>query len=114
MHLQGRPLCPGRTLLCAAGSAAVADGASADPDALLNCAAWLSLTAEGTPLADASAGGVAAEPLTDWRLVLGAPLVVENLLPVRGSFCVWEQAPVRPALLALLSAGCAWQPPGAA
>ena len=77
-----------------AGSAAVAEDAGDKPAALLNTAVWLSLMAEGTPLTDASAEGVAADPVTDWRLVVAPPLVVENLLPVRGIFHVWEQAQV--------------------
>ena len=33
-------------------------------------------------------------PLTDWQLVARPPLVLENQLPVPGTFLVWEQPKV--------------------
>lgn len=32
----------------------------------------------------------ALQPLTDWRIVVSAPLVIENTLPISGSYIVWE------------------------
>ena len=58
---------------------------------------WLSLTVEGDPLP--SNGG---EPLTDWRIVVAPPLVLQNQLPVRGSFLVWEEPRVRPPAVSKL------------
>lgn len=51
---------------------------------------WLSLIVEGDVLP--SDGG---EPLTDWRIVVSPPLVIQNQLPVTGSFLVWEVPRVR-------------------
>ena len=99
----------------AAGAAPVAEEASKDPCKLAGSSVWLSLTVEGTPLSDAGSGGLAAqEPVTDWRLVLGPALLVENLLPVRGNFLVWEQTQVRPlprpvsCMFALCLCCCLW------
>ena len=73
----------------------MAEDVGQDPARLAGASVALSLTVEGTPLSDAGSGGMATqEPLTDWRLVLGPALLVENLLPVRGTFLVWEQPQV--------------------
>jgi hypothetical protein len=32
----------------------------------------------------------ALQPLTDWRIVVSPPLVIENTLPIAGSYIVWE------------------------
>ncbi len=29
-------------------------------------------------------------PLTDWKVVAAAPLVIENQLPVKGTYLIWE------------------------
>ena len=29
-------------------------------------------------------------PLMDWKIVAAAPLVIENQLPVRGTYLIWE------------------------
>lgn len=29
-------------------------------------------------------------PLVDWKVVAAAPLVIENQLPVRGTYLIWE------------------------
>ena len=52
---------------------------------------WLSLAVEGEVVAGDSAG---EEPLTDWRLVVGPPLLLENQLPVRATYLVWERSQV--------------------
>ena len=79
----------------AATGGAVAEDVAQKPANLAGASVCLSLTVEGTPLSDAGSGGMTAqEPLTDWRLVLGPALLVENLLPVRGTFLVWEQPQV--------------------
>ena len=51
---------------------------------------WLSLMVEGDVLP--SDGG---EPLTDWRIVVSPPLIIQNQLPVSGSYLVWEVPRVR-------------------
>ena len=30
-------------------------------------------------------------PLTDWRIVVAAPLSIQNQLPIRGAMLVWEK-----------------------
>ena len=73
----------------------MAEDVSQDPAKLAGAAVSLSLTVEGTPLSDAGSGGTTVqEPVMDWRLVLGPALLVENLLPVPGTFLVWEQPQV--------------------
>ena len=77
-----------------AGNASLMD---ADPTAagmdtnLAAAKAVFSLTVEGDLLSDSSSAPASEEPLTDWRVVVAPALVVENLLPVRGTFLVWEQ-----------------------
>ena len=34
-------------------------------------------------------------PLMDWKVVAAAPLVIENQLPVRGTYLIWETPRVR-------------------
>ena len=58
---------------------------------LATAQAVFSVTVEGDLLADSANAPASAEPLTDWRLVVAPTLVVQNLLPVRGTFLVWEQ-----------------------
>jgi vacuolar protein sorting-associated protein 13A/C len=50
---------------------------------------WFSLAVES----DVLAGGKGAKPLTDWRVVVSAPLRLTNQLPMGGSLLVWEQQP---------------------
>ena len=53
---------------------------------------WLSLSVEAEVF---PASRVASyEALTDWRLVARAPLVLENHLPISGTFLVWERPQV--------------------
>ena len=54
---------------------------------------WLSLSVEAEVFPETSTNGFA--PLTDWQLVARPPLVLENQLPVPGTFLVWEQPTVR-------------------
>ena len=60
---------------------------------------WLSLSVEAELFPETRTNGFA--PLTDWQLVARPPLVLENQLPVPGTFLVWEQPQVRDALSAL-------------
>ncbi len=53
---------------------------------------WLSLTLDGEVFDEAEKP--ALQPLTDWRIVVSAPLVIENTLPIAGSYIVWEQPEV--------------------
>lgn len=54
---------------------------------------WLSLTVDGEVFDEADRP--ALQPLTDWHIVASAPLVVENTLPISGSYMVWELPEVR-------------------
>lgn len=54
-----------------------------------------SITVEGDLLADSDSAPATAEPLTDWRLVVAPALVLQNLLPIRGTFLVWERPQVQ-------------------
>ncbi|KAL4858517.1 Vacuolar protein sorting-associated protein 13C [Chlorella vulgaris] len=48
---------------------------------------WFSLSVDS----DMLAGSKQSKPLTDWRVVVTAPLRLTNQLPVTGSLLVWEQ-----------------------
>ncbi|KAK9827173.1 hypothetical protein WJX74_009221 [Apatococcus lobatus] len=56
-------------------------------EGLLMAPIWLSLSVEGDELIEGS-----HTPLTDWRIVIAAPLTVENQLPVKGTAMVWERS----------------------
>lgn len=56
-------------------------------EGLLMAPIWLSLSVEGDELIEGS-----HTPLTDWRIVVAAPLTVENQLPVKGTAMVWERS----------------------
>ena len=79
--------------IAAAGSLMDDDsGAAAQGSTNLAAAqAVFSVTVEGDVLPDSNGAPASAEPLTDWRLVVAPALVVENLLPVKGTFLVWER-----------------------
>lgn len=51
---------------------------------------WFSATVEAESLPGASRG----EGVADWRIVLAAPLVLDNQLPHKGSFLIWERPKV--------------------
>lgn len=55
---------------------------------------WLSATVEAEPLSGPAR--TAADGLSDWRIVVSAPLAVDNQLPLRGSLLVWERPKVGP------------------
>lgn len=59
---------------------------------------WLSVTLDGEVFDEAEKP--ALQPLTDWRIVVSAPLVIENTLPIAGSYIVWEQPEVCAAIAA--------------
>jgi hypothetical protein len=52
---------------------------------------WFSATAE----AEALPGASRSEGVADWRIVLAAPLALDNQLPHKGSFLIWERPKVR-------------------
>lgn len=49
---------------------------------------WLSVTVDGDVFDEAEKP--ALQPLTDWRIVVSPPLVIENTLSIAGSYIVWE------------------------
>ncbi len=53
---------------------------------------WLSVTVDGDVFEEAEKP--ALQPLTDWHIVVTAPLVLENTLPIAGSYIVWEHPEV--------------------
>ncbi|KAK9819963.1 hypothetical protein WJX72_004515 [[Myrmecia] bisecta] len=53
---------------------------------LVTSPVWLSLIVEGDPFP----GDQGYEPLIDWKILVAAPLILENQLPMRGSYLVWE------------------------
>lgn len=63
------------------------DGGAAE---LAAATVWLSVTVEAEPLLGVSR----KETLTDWRIVVAPPLVLDNQLPLRGSFLIWERPKV--------------------
>ncbi len=60
---------------------------------LAGSAVWLSLSLEGEELKTGDSNR--QEPLTDWRILVAAPLLLFNQLPMPGTFLVWEQPRVR-------------------
>ena len=56
---------------------------------LAAAAVWLSLNVEGDMVASDG-----LDPLTDWRIVVAPPLVLQNQLPVRGTCLLWEEPKV--------------------
>lgn len=71
--------------------------------------AVFSVTVEGDLLADSDGAPASAEPLTDWRLVVAPALVLENLLPIRGTFLVWEKPQACPSYLNSPQPACSMQ-----
>lgn len=51
---------------------------------------WFSTTVE----AESLPGTSRSESITDWRIVVAAPLVLDNQLPHKGSFLIWERPKV--------------------
>ena len=66
-------------------------------EGLLMAPIWLSLSVEGDELTEGS-----HIPLTDWRIVIAAPLIIENQLQVRGTAMIWERSQASSQLLAFL------------
>ena len=52
---------------------------------------WLSLTVDADTFPSSSQE---YDPLTDWKIVAAAPLILENQLPVAGTYLVWEKPKV--------------------
>ena len=73
-------------------SAAGGDDVTAGSAALLKSSLWLSLVVDADKFPKTRTA--AYEPLSDWRLIARAPLVLENHLPIGGSFLLWEQLQV--------------------
>ena len=57
---------------------------------------WLSLTVDADTFPSSSQE---YDPLTDWKIVAAAPLILENQLPVAGTYLVWEKPKVGTSLL---------------
>ena len=53
---------------------------------------WLSLTVDGEAFEEADRP--ALQPLLDWHIVASPPLVVENTLPIGGTYMIWESPEV--------------------
>ena len=51
---------------------------------------WFSTTVE----AELLPGTSRSDTITDWRIVVAAPLVLDNQLPHKGSFLIWERPKV--------------------
>ena len=80
-------------LLPSAGaSREAAAGVDSSDAELADGSVWLSASVEAEPLLGAASGPLA---LQDWRVVITAPLVVDNQLPLRGSLLVWERPKAR-------------------
>ena len=63
------------------------DGGAAE---LAAATVWVSVTVEAEQLPGLSR----ADTLSDWRIVVAPPLVLDNQRPLRGSFLVWERPKV--------------------
>ena len=57
---------------------------------LASAPVWFSTTVE----AESLPGTSRSESITDWRIVVAAPLVLDNQLPHKGSFLIWERPKV--------------------
>ena len=84
----------------AAPGGSPAAGADSPDAELAGGSVWLSVTVEAEPLSGAASG---SQALLDWRIIIAAPLVVDNQLPLRGSLLVWERPKVRSRLLPALA-----------
>lgn len=58
---------------------------------------WFSTTVE----AESLPGTSISDSITDWRIVVAAPLILENQLPHKGSFLIWERPKVHHFLASL-------------
>jgi hypothetical protein len=67
-------------------------GADSSDAELAAGSVWLSATVEAEPLSGPGSGTAA---LLDWRIVIAAPLALDNQLPLRGSLLVWERPKAR-------------------
>ncbi len=76
-----------RAAAAAAAARKSGDGGTAE---LAAATVWLSATVEAEQLSGVSR----TEMLTDWRIVIAPPLVLDNQLPLRGSFLIWERPKV--------------------
>ncbi|KAL0043247.1 hypothetical protein WJX82_001982 [Trebouxia sp. C0006] len=70
------------------GKEAVTQGKNSLAAKLAASPVWLSLTldAESFP----ATGKQEYRPLMDWKVVAAAPLVIENQLPIKGTYLIWE------------------------
>lgn len=75
------------------------DGGAAE---LAAATVWISATVEAEQLPGVSR----SETLTDWRIIVAPPLVLDNQLPLRGSFLVWERPKVTSLAKTVLHSVC--------
>lgn len=76
---------------CSAGKDAVSQDNKTLASKLAASPIWLSLTVDADTFPSSSQE---YDPLTDWKIVAAAPLVLENQLPVAGTYLVWEKPKV--------------------
>ncbi|DBA65520.1 TPA: hypothetical protein ACH3X2_003176 [Trebouxia sp. C0005] len=70
------------------GKEAVTQGKNSLAAKLAASPVWLSLTLDAETFP--STGKQEYRPLMDWKVVAAAPLVVENQLPIKGTYLIWE------------------------
>ncbi|KAL0043199.1 hypothetical protein WJX82_002022 [Trebouxia sp. C0006] len=70
------------------GKEAVTQGKNSLAAKLAASPVWLSLTLDAETFP--SAGKQEYRPLMDWKVVAAAPLVIENQLPIKGTYLIWE------------------------
>lgn len=79
-------------------------GADSSDAELAGGSVWLSATVEAEALS-----GSGSDALLDWRIVVAAPLAVDNQLPLRGSLLVWERPKARSSASLLCQSECEMQ-----
>ncbi|DBB13387.1 TPA: hypothetical protein ACH3X3_005120 [Trebouxia sp. C0006] len=70
------------------GKEAVTQGKNSLAAKLVASPVWLSLTLDAETFP--SARKQEYRPLMDWKVVAAAPLVIENQLPIKGTYLIWE------------------------
>ena len=78
--------------LAAAGKDAVSQDNKTLASKLAASPIWLSLTVDADTFPSSSSQEY--DPLTDWKIVAAAPLILENQLPVAGTYLIWEKPKV--------------------
>ncbi|DBB13347.1 TPA: hypothetical protein ACH3X3_005082 [Trebouxia sp. C0006] len=70
------------------GKEAVTQGKNSLAAKLAALPVWLSLTLDAETFP--ATGKQEYRPLMDWKVVAAAPLVIENQLPIKGTYLIWE------------------------